>query len=330
MKKRIEKKSILKIKKIFLVSSSFSFGESKSIFSKSKFIRFSPYARGVSWSLLAFFISALNDTIVKLSSLNLPAINVLFFRFLFSALILLPLVLRKKETLKTKHLGVHSLRGFLFTLAMIPWCFGLISLPLPLVTVISFTTSLFVVLLAGIFLREAVGWQRWLATCGGFLGIVFSVGYAPLPPSSWSFVLLAFLATLLFATLDILNKNLLMLKESMLSMMFFSSIFTTIFLLPLVLFSWVTPSFKDLLLLLVLGLGANGFLACLLKASSAYDVSALQTLRYSELLFSSLLSILVFQTAPSWSLYIGMLFIVPSTLYLGRHELLVEKKKTSL
>ena len=296
---------------------------------KSIFI-LSPYVRSVSWSLLAFFISALNDTIVKLSGLSLPGINVLFFRFFFSALTLLPFVLFNPSGFKTNHLKIHSLRGFLFTMGMIPWCYGLIQLPLPLVTVISFTTSLFVILLAAIFLRESVGWQRWAATFFGFLGIIVSVGYAPLPSSSWTFVILALLATLLFASLDILNKRLLVLKESMLSMIFFSAVFTTLFVSPLAFYSWVTPDLKDLGLLFVLGLGANGFLGCLLRASSVYDVSGLQTLRYSELLFSSLLSIIFFHTWPSLSLCFGAFLIIPATFYLGRHELSLEKKQKAI
>jgi S-adenosylmethionine uptake transporter len=280
---------------------------------------------GVLWSLSACMISALNDLVCKLSGANLSGINVLFFRFLFSALFFVPLVLKDPKKFATRHFWTHGLRGGLFALAMVPWCCGLIQLPLPTVTTISFTTPIFITVLAGLFLKERLGWQRIVATCVGFVGIMISARFDFYNTFN-SMAGLAILATLLFAILDIVNKRLLILKEGIEPLMLYSAIWTTLWTLPFALFYWKTPSIAEWALLIGLGFGGNFLLGCILKSLSYCDVSALQPLRYSEFIFSSILSILVFNKWPTLSDAMGMSLIIPCTLYLVHHEFQLERR----
>lgn len=283
------------------------------------------YIRGAIWILIACFISALNDMIFKLSGQHLNGVQALFFRFLFSVLLLIPFVIANPKKFTTKHFYIHALRGGLFALGMLPWCYGLIKLPMPLMTTISFTTPLFVIIMASVFLRESVGWRRLAAAIIGFLGIIISAG-ATCCNINW-FVGLALTATLLFAILDILNKRLLAVDEGIWPLMFFSALWTTIFTFPLAVYEWQTPTFTDLGLLAVLGVGANAFFWCVLKAANSCDISALQPLKYSEFIFSCIMSVIVFAQWPTLPILIGIAMIIPATLYLSHHELKLEKKK---
>jgi len=239
-------------------------------------------------------------------------------------LFFLPLVMRHPQRFKTQHFWIHGVRGGLFALAMFPWCCGLIELPLPMVTTISFTTPIFITLLAGIFLKERLGWQRLLATGIGFVGIMISARF-DFQNMLTSMAGLAVLATFLFAILDIVNKRLLILNEGIQPLMFYSAIWTTLWTLPFALYYWKTPSMGELGLLMFLGLGGNLLLGCILKSLSYCEVSSLQPLRYSEFIFSSLLSIFVFQKWPSLSDGLGMALIIPCTLYLVHHELRLDR-----
>jgi S-adenosylmethionine uptake transporter len=274
-------------------------------------------------------ISAMNDLACKLSGVNLYGINVLFFRFLFTALFFLPLVIRQPKAFATKHFWTHGLRGGLFALAMLPWYCGLIELPLPMMTTISFTTPIFITVLAGVFLKERLGWQRLLATGVGFAGIMISVQF-DIQSIMTSMAGLAILATLLFATLDIVNKRLLILNEGIKPLMFYSAIWTTLWTLPLALYYWKTPSMEELGLLALLGLGGNCLLGCILKSLSYCEVSSLQPLRYSEFIFSSILSILFFQKWPSIYDGFGMALIIPCTLYLAHHEFRLDQASSKI
>jgi S-adenosylmethionine uptake transporter len=131
----------------------------------------------------------------------------------------------------------------------------------------------------------------------------------------------------MFAVLDVVNKKLLILHEGFAPMMFFSSLWTMLFTFPLAWMHWQTPNTTELGWLILLGIGANGLLGCLLKASSCCDLSALQPLRYTEFIFSCVFSILIFHEQPTFQVLCGLAFIVPTTLYLGHHELRLEKNK---
>ena len=284
---------------------------------------------GVFWSLMTCMVSVLNDCFFKIISQHLSSngLLTLFLRFLMSFVVLIPFLLCKKnrKNLTTKKMPVHFLRGGLFAIAMIPWAHALVDLPLSLITTISFSTPLFVVLLAKIFLKESLGLHRSLATFLGFIGILICA--MPSFQACDYRVFIALGATCIFASLDIMNKKLLNIEEGKFNMMFYSSFWSTLCALPLGIYFWQTPSLAQWGILLLLGLGANGILFCLLKAFEAYDISALQPLRYAELIMSSLLGYLLFQHTPSVSIFFGACIILSATMYLSYWERL--KKNTS-
>ena len=276
------------------------------------------YVRAVAWFVLVSVVSAFNDALVKMTGLRLGGMQVAFFRFFFSCVTLLPFMIAGGTTrFRTKHWGVHGLRSLFLFLGLVPWCCGVIALPLSLVTTLSFTTPLFVLLLSNIFLKESLGWHRILATCLGFVGILV-IAQPTLAFNNSVFLLIG--STILFASLDILNKKLLIKDETLLSMLFFSALGTTVLSFPFVLSGWVTPSWLDLMTLFFLGTGANLILYCLLKAFSYGDLSSLQPFRYVELLFSSALGFVLFGEWPTGSTLWGACFIIPATFYVAIYE----------
>lgn len=293
------------------------------------------YMLGASWALVAYFISALNDFLGKDTG-RLGGGEVLFFRFLFATLAFLPVLLVKgREMFRTSHIKTHALRGAFFAIAMLPWSYGLIDLPLPLMTAIGFSTPLFTVSLAYFVLKEPVGKHRVIATLIGFVGILIGAGFSM--KGANGIVGLALLATFLFSSLDIINKRLLNVDEPLISMLFFSSLFGTLTLVvPMTVTAavssqgWVMPTLGEFAKLGVLGVGSNLILFCLLKAFKSCDVSALQPLRYFEFIFSCFFSIVFLGQWPTASVLWGMALLVPATFYLGRHELRLERSRVSL
>jgi S-adenosylmethionine uptake transporter len=185
------------------------------------------------------------------------------------------------------------------------------------VTTLSFTVPLFVLPLAAVFLKEHIGWQRWFATLLGFVGILVIVH--PANASLDNQVLSLIISAIMFASLDVINKKI-VINETMLSMLFYSALGTTLLSLPFVIPVWVTPHWDEILVLALLGGGANLLLFCLLKAFSATDVSALAPYKYIELLFSGVIGFILFHESPSPSLIMGALIIIPTTLYLAYYE----------
>ena len=287
------------------------------------------YLQGIFWMTVVCCVSNSNDILIKYVGTRLSGAEIAFFRFFFSTLVLLPFMVRQgKGAFITRYPKAHFVRALLLFLAMAPWCYGVAALPLTLATTLALTTPFFVLPLARIFLKEQVSWQRWVATLLGFLGIVIA-----LHPSGADFNLMALAlvaATIMFATLDIINKKLLTEDETLLSMLFYSALGTAVLgFIPAVL-TWQTPTVSELFFLLLLGGGASGILFCLLKACAATEVSALQPFKYVELILSGIFGLLIFQELPAWSTVLGAIVIIPSTLYIAIHETKLQTRKARL
>lgn len=277
------------------------------------------YFQGIFWMIMSCVVSNMNDILTKLAGSRLPGAEVAFFRFLFGALVLLPFMMALgSSAFKTKHPKVHMTRAVLLFLAIAPWCYGLAQLPLTLATTISFTTPFFILPLAKIFLKEHIGIHRCIATLLGFVGIFIS-----LHPDGGTLNPLALLlvcSTVMFASLDIINKKLVTGNEGMLPMLFYSAIGTAILGAVPTWFVWVVPELNELFFLALLGVGSNLILFCLLKAFAATEVSALQPFRYAELVVSAAFGFVIFNELPTMSTLMGAAIIVPATFYIAYVE----------
>lgn len=281
------------------------------------------YITGVFWFLLSLVISVSNDVIARGLSGSLHFAQISFFRFFFSTITLLPLCLYYgKNALKTSNIYIHLVRGALLFFGISAWIKGLGTIQVAISTVITFTIPLFTLILAVFFLNEKIAWYRWIATILGFVGIFITVDYQGENFNPGILILL--MSAILFAILDIINKKFVF-KESMLSMLFYSSVVTVILSFVPAMNNWKKPDFFDLGLLFILGAGANLILYCLLKAFSLVDATAVAPYRYFELLLSTIAGYFILNDIPPLSTWYGAALIIPTTLFLAYSE--IKEKK---
>jgi S-adenosylmethionine uptake transporter len=259
----------------------------------------------------------MNDVLFKMLGQRIPATEITFLRFLFGTLSLGLMIKIFNIPLKTKHLGVHFLRGTLLFGGMTVWGLGLNVVPLTDAIVINFTIPIFTLILARLVLKERFDIQRWLATFLGFIGVLIVTRPTEADFNPQCLILLASAA--LFSCCDILNKFYVT-KESMIAMLFYTALFTAIIgAIPAGL-EWITPSLKELILTMLLGLGANVILFFILKAFEHVDASATAPLRYVELILSACSGYIIFGEIPKLSTWVGAFLIIPATIGLVLHE----------
>jgi drug/metabolite transporter (DMT)-like permease len=91
-------------------------------------------------------------------------------------------------------------------------------------------------------------------------------------------------------------------------------------LLPFGMLLWAMPSPAQWALLLVCGfLGAGGHY-CMTRAFRVADISAVQSVKFLELLWAALLGYAMFGTTPAGWTLVGGAVILASTLWLARQE----------
>ena len=264
------------------------------------------------WFVLGLLISCTNDVLSKFLGGGLHATQVIFWRFCFSMISLLPfLVVKGVSILSTNHMKFHVVRGGLLAIAIFLWNYGIKMVPIATVTVMSFSVPIFTLALAPIMLRENVTWQLWLVTLVGFLGVImiFSPHISELNSAAALFII----ASALFASLDIINRKLLLAGESSSTMLVYSAIFSTAFAFYPATTYWQSPSIIELCLLAVLGFGSNAILYCLLRSFQYATASSLAPHRYLELVFSLSAGYAIFHEIPPYHTYIGAVIIIMSS-----------------
>lgn len=163
---------------------------------------------GIAAMCLSMLGFVTNDTQVKLAAEAMPIGEVIFLRGIFASIIVFAAIIatgqhRQWRTLRDKALfwrNVGDVGGtviYLTALAHIPLSSGVIVLQ---------TIPLVVTAAAALFLREHVGWRRWLAVVVGLSGVLIVIrpGLAGFNPYS----LLAFAAVLFIVLRDVSTNRL--------------------------------------------------------------------------------------------------------------------------
>jgi S-adenosylmethionine uptake transporter len=276
------------------------------------------YFKAICWFTLSLIVSCGNDAITKYLGSRLDAWEITFFRFAFGTLSLLPVMLYQGKSAFITHRWIlHFFRGLCIFLAISLWSQGIKTVPIATATIMSFTVPIFVLVFAPIFLRERVTWPIWLATLGGFVGILLV-----LQPNSNNFnqgVVFFIIAAMLFGLLDILNKKYVT-QEPMLCMLFYSTLVAMVLVVYPAMRVWQTPSSYELMWLFILGLGSNLILYFLLRAFTLTSASSLAPVRYLELLISMVIGYIFFHELPNSYTYLGAAVIIPCTFFIGYYQ----------
>ncbi len=282
------------------------------------------YIIGIAWFVLSLVISNLNDVVAKYLGGDLHFAQTTFCRCFFGMISLVPFMLHGGlKSFKTPRPIMHVIRGSLLYFGISIWILGLNLVPIATATIMTFTIPLFILIMAPIFLGEKVSTRLWAVTLLGFAGVV--VVFNPIHETFEPFALVLLVSSVMFASLDIINKKYVV-KESMLSMLFYSAMVTSILgAYPAMLF-WQDISSSQLVLLALLGMGSNLILYCLLKAFSFVQASAVAPYRYLELVLSAFVGFVVFNEIPAMATYIGTLIIVPCTLYVASQQIKWENR----
>lgn len=284
------------------------------------FMHRSPYLQAICWFILSLVVSCCNDAITKYLGNSFHAWQVIFCRFGFGVLTLLPVMLfQGKKAFITHRWFLHVVRGVLVFQAINLWSHGVQYFPLTTATLMSFTVPIFVLILAAIWLKEHVTWPMWIATLGGFIGVILVLGPHK---STYSFnphSLFFLVAAILFGLLDVLNKKYVT-TEPMLPMLFYASVVALVLCIYPVMKVWRVPSPRDWIWLLMLGVGSNLILYFLLRAFSLAAASSLAPFRYLELIISMLVGYVAFHEWPTFYSYLGAAIIIPCTLFIGYYQ----------
>ncbi|MDT8354222.1 DMT family transporter [Roseomonas mucosa] len=272
--------------------------------------------RGALLIVAAGLIWQLMNTLVKQLGSTIPVPELMFFRNLFSLPMVLLIASRGTITLRTRRFGGHVVRASTGLVAMSLSFLAVSVLPLAEQQVLGYTQPLFITILAIPFLGEQPDRRRWLAVLVGFLGVVtVALGQGGLGGGSapgWAYV--AAVTQGLVSALTTLQIRQLSATESSSTITLWQAILMTGIMTCALPFVWVTPTWGQFGLLVLLG--TLGGLAQVLQteAFASAQVSALGPYTYCGLIWATIIGWTVFGDAPSLVMILGALLIVGAGL----------------
>ena len=281
-----------------------------------------PASRGLLWTVAAGLQFSVLNALMRALTLDIPPFESQFLRYLFGLLVLLPVMARHGwHAYRPRHVGGQFVRGALHTAGLCLWFIALPRIPLADMTAIGFTTPLFIMLGAWLFFRETMRWERWLAALLGFAGVLVVVGpkLSLGAGGSGLFHLVMLASAPLFAASFLVTKALTR-YETTGTILVWQSITITLLSLPLALPGWQWPSALQWLGFLGAGLLGSAGHYCLTRALASTDISATQSARFLELIWSALMGWLVFSDLPTWSTLAGGALIAASVVWVARRE----------
>lgn len=274
--------------------------------------------QGAVWILMSAVIFTATNALIKYMGHSLDSFQMVFFRGLFGTLFLLPIVWRAggMDVLRSERMNFHLARGLTGSLALMTIFYALTHMPLADVTGISFSRSLWVIVLAVLFLNERFRWRRWSATVIGFLGVLVMVRPGPeANPAAVAAVLNA-----LFVAMSVVLIKRLTVTEKPLTILFWGTLIPTFVTLPPAIVVWQNPTNMELLLMAAIGAGLSVGHTCLIHGLRVGEATAVMPFDYTRLILSGVVGYIFFMEVPDPYTIVGAVMIVGATFYIARRE----------
>ena len=290
----------------------------------SAVLRLPPAVRGMMWMAASGFVFTLLNTLMRNMSFSLDAVEIGFLRYLCGLSIVLPLMARRGLAGLVPHsIRGQFWRGAVHTSGMLLWFTALPYIPLADNVAIGFTSPIFIMLGAALFLREKLVWARWVAAGFGFLGVLIVVA----PTLSWAggsggggyYQLVMLASSPLFAASFLIVKALTR-RDRAEVIVLWQSVTVAMFLAPFALWRWTWPSASQWAILVVCGVfGSLGHYFST-RALRTADASATQSVKFIDLIWASIAGMVAFGEYPSQTTVLGGFVIFLSTTWVARRE----------
>jgi len=265
----------------------------------------------LAWQVVPFM-----DVIAKYLSGYYPVIQIVWARFFFHFIFVLPVVLWQHGVsgLITPKPGLQIIRGAFLLGATVLFFWAIRYLPLANAIALVFIAPILVTALSPFLLKERVTISRWIAVLLGFVAmlIIIRPGF-----ESFHWASLLVLGTAICFSMYLLSTRLLSGTAPAVVTLLYQSIFGLIAMSIALPFVWTPPSAIHLAMMIAIGaIAATGHFL-VIKAFQYADASVLAPFNYTEIIMATLLGYIVFGDIPDLWTWVGIAIIVSTAVYIS-------------
>ena len=281
-------------------------------------------------ALIASFCAVLMSVFLKLAQEDSNVFTVGFLRFFFGLLLITPIIIQSSfKIYNTINFKLHILRCIINVPMMIFGFAALTYIPLEQIKAIGFLSPILVVILSVIFLGERIYLIRTFSLILGFIGtlIILRPGFIEINIGVYMVLASALLWSCVIIITKFMSKN-----DSAMTILTFQYTFVTLFTLPLAIIYWNNPSFISLIYTLLAAIVGTVLHLCINNAYKLSDLSIIQPVWFTQLVFASFLGFVIFGSLPDFFTWIGAILVFISVLIITYRENYLKKDiaKTSI
>lgn len=283
--------------------------------------------KGILFLIFSAFGFAVMSAFVKLAG-DLPSFQKTFFRNLVSCIIALFFIVKNKESFfgKRENQKMLILRSALGTIGIVLNFYSIDKLVLSDANMLNKLSPFFVIIFSALFLNEKINFKQFLAIIVAFIGTLFIIKPSfnlDMIPAIMG-VLGAVFAAGAYTCLRFLGG-----KENHYTIVFYFSLFSLIVIFPFMMSVYVPMNSEQLFYLLMAGvfasIGQFG-ITIAYKYAPAKEISIFD---YSNILFSAIISFIIFRVLPDLLSFIGYFIIFASSYYMFIYNKKLDKVEKS-
>jgi len=264
-------------------------------------------------AVLATISYAVVDTLSKYQAREYPVGMIVWARYAVPLVVLLLVFLprRGRSMLRTAFPLIQLVRGVLLTAGTLFIVLAYRVMPIAEAQAISFIHPVLLTLLAVVFLGEKVSRLGWAAVLLGFIGVLIIVrpGGGLFTPAA----LLPLGLALCFSFYQMFTR-VIATKESSINSLFCVLLVGSVVMSLALPFVWVDPTAKGVFFFALIGLSSGIGHFSTIKALEYAPASLLAPFAYVQLLWVSILGVLVFGDFPDGITILGMAIVVAGGL----------------
>lgn len=271
---------------------------------------------GILLMIITTIVFASQDGLSKYLATEYNVYMVVMIRYWFFAAFVISMSSRGtggiKHIAKTKSPLLQIFRSLILVAEMCITILAFTLLGLAETHAIFASYPLIIAMLSGPILGEYVGWRRWLAICVGFIGILIILNPGNGIFSPYALVPLA--GAILFALYGLLTRYVGQYDNSSTSF-FWTGVVGSIAMTVIGLNFWDPVSRSDWSIMLLLS--ASGVVGhyLLIKCYEVAEASAVQPFAYLQLIWASMIGIIIFGEQITTNVLIGACIIVGAGLF---------------
>ena len=286
--------------------------------------------KAIMLALIASFCAVLMSVFLKLAQEDSNVFTIGFLRFFFGLLLITPFVIQSNfKIYNTINFKLHILRCIINVPMMIFGFAALTYIPLEQIKAIGFLSPILVVILSVIFLGERIYLIRTFSLILGFIGtlIILRPGFIEINIGVYMVLASALLWSCVIIITKFMSKN-----DSAMTILTFQYTFVTLFTFPLAIIYWNSPSFISLIYTLLAAIVGTVLHLCINNAYKLSDLSIIQPVWFTQLVFASFLGFIIFGSLPDFFTWIGAILVFISVLIITYRENYLKKDiaKTSI